>query len=165
LARGPPSVTITTGGDIGMTTDWQIRRLGPGDAAKVMATDVFDGPATRAGTLRFLGAPGAADPRNILMVAELAGVIVGFASGTVLDHPDKPPSLFVQEVGVNDTAQRQGIGRALVQALRAEGRKAGCTTAWVLTDADNTPARALYTGTGGIETTGVVMVEWAEDGR
>lgn len=146
-----------------MTTDWQIRRLGPGDAVKVMAADVFDGPATQVGTLRFLGAPGAADCRNILMVAELAGEVVGFASGTVLDHPDKPPSLFVQEVGVNDNAQRRGIGRALVQALRAEGRKAGCTTSWVLTDTDNAAARALYTGTGGVETSGVVMVEWGED--
>jgi ribosomal protein S18 acetylase RimI-like enzyme len=146
-----------------MTPSWQIRRLGPDDAAAVLAADVFDGPATPEGTGRFLGQAGAADPRNILMVAELAGQIVGFASGTVLDHPDKPPNLFVQEVGVNDAAQRQGIGRALVVALRAEGRKAGCAASWVLTEVDNGPARALYTSTGGVETLGVVMVEWDED--
>ncbi len=142
-----------------MTPDWQIRRLGPDDAAAVLAADVFDGPATPEGTRRFLGQAGAGDRRNILMVAEMAGEILGFASGTVLDHPDKPPNLFVQEVGVNDDAQRQGIGRALVVALRAEGRKSGCTATWVVTETDNTAARALYTGTGGVETLDVVMVE------
>ncbi|MCU0903438.1 MAG: GNAT family N-acetyltransferase [Tabrizicola sp.] len=148
-----------------MTRDWQIRCVGPEAAAAVLAADVFDGPATAEATRRFLGQPGSADPRNILILAERAGRIVGFASGTVLDHPDKPPSLFVQEVGVNDDARRQGIGRALVQALRAEGRKAGCTTSWVLTDADNGPARALYSGAEGVETPGVVMVEWEEGER
>lgn len=145
-----------------MTTDWRIRRLGPEDAAALLQTDVFDAPSTPEGCARFLGQPEAARPDNILMVAEQAGRIVGFASGTVLDHPDKPPSLFVQEVGVNPDAQREGIGRALVLALRAEGRLQGCTTAWVLTEPDNTPARALYTGTGGVETVGVVLVEWDE---
>jgi ribosomal protein S18 acetylase RimI-like enzyme len=143
-----------------MTANWQIRRLWPEDAAAVLAADVFDGPATPEGTARFLGAVGSGDPRNILMVAEQAGAIVGFASGTVLDHPDKAPNLYVQEVGVNDEAQRQGIGRALVEALRDEGRKLGCTSAWVMTEADNIPARALYADGGGVEVQGVVMVEW-----
>jgi ribosomal protein S18 acetylase RimI-like enzyme len=142
--------------------DWTIRRIRPEDADQVLQADVFDGPATGPATARFLGQPGAADPRNLLMVAERGGRIVGFASGTVLDHPDKPRSLYVQEVGVNEDAQRRGIGRALVLALREEGRLLGCTSTWVLTEADNTPARALYAGTGGVETTGVVMVEWAE---
>jgi ribosomal protein S18 acetylase RimI-like enzyme len=143
--------------------DWTLRRLGPEDADAVLAADVFDLPATGDGTHRFLGDPGAADPRNILIVAERDGRILGFASGTVLDHPDKPRNLFVQEVGVNEDAQRRGIGRALVLALRDEGRKLGCQATWVLTDGDNAPARALYTSSGGVETTGVVMVEWPED--
>jgi ribosomal protein S18 acetylase RimI-like enzyme len=144
--------------------DWIIRRIRPEEAEQVLQADVFDGPALGPATARFLGQPGAADPCNILMVAELGGRFVGFASGTVLDHPDKPRTLFLQEVGVNEDAQRQGIGRALVLALRDEGRRLGCTTSWVLTEADNTPARSLYSGTGGVETTGVVMVEWEESG-
>ncbi|MES2914394.1 MAG: GNAT family N-acetyltransferase [Pseudomonadota bacterium] len=147
-----------------MTTDWRIRRIGPEDAAALFPTDVFDGPATPEGCARFLGPPGAARPDTILLVAEAAGRIVGFASGTVLDHPDKPPGLFVQEVGVNPDAQRRGIGRALILALRAEGRRLGCATSWVLTEPDNSPARALYAGSGGVETVGLVMVEWDEAG-
>lgn len=143
-------------------TTWTIRRIGPDEADLILGADVFDGPATIAATTRFLGSPGAADARTVLVVAEQAGRVVGFASGTVLDHPDKPRNLFVQEVGVNEEAQRQGIGRALVLALRDEGRKLGCAATWVLTEPDNAPARALYRGTGGVETVGVVMVEWAE---
>ncbi|MFM7443447.1 MAG: GNAT family N-acetyltransferase [Tabrizicola sp.] len=137
--------------------------MDPGEADQVLAADVFDWPATLEGTRQFLGNPDAANPRNILMIAERDGQIVGFASDTVLDHPDKPRNPVVQEVGVNDAAQRQGIGRALVIALRDEGRKLGCQVTWVLTEAENTPARGLYTGTGGAETTGIVMVEWDED--
>jgi ribosomal protein S18 acetylase RimI-like enzyme len=163
LLAGRARAILLGGGDRQMTADWRIRRLGPDDAAALLQTDVFDGPATPEGCIRFLGPPGAARPVNILLVAERAGRIVGFASGTVLDHPDKPPGLFVQEVGVNPDARRRGIGGALVLALRAEGRKQGCTTSWVLTEPDNTPARALYTGTGGVQTVGVVIVEWEED--
>ncbi len=154
--------SLSDGRDRPMTAPWTIRLARPEYAVAVLAADVFDGPATAAGTRRFLGTPGTADQRNILMIAEQAGRIVGFASGTVTDHPDKPPSLFVQEVGVNEDAQRLGIGRALILALRAEGRNRGRRSSWVLTGPDNTAARALYNTTGGVETPGVVMVEWDE---
>jgi ribosomal protein S18 acetylase RimI-like enzyme len=131
---------------------------GPGDAAEVLAADVFDGPALPQAVARFL-ADGAA---NILILARTGGRTVGFASGTLLDHPDKPRALYVQELGVNEAAQRRGIGRALLTALRAEGRARGATATWVLTEGDNTAARALYGATGGAETPGVVMFDWDE---
>ncbi len=87
---------------------------------------------------------------------------MGFASATVIDHPDKPTALFINELGVNEAAQRRGIGRALVHAIRAEGRARACRQAWVLTEEDNHPARALYRAAGGEETTGVVMHDWDE---
>jgi ribosomal protein S18 acetylase RimI-like enzyme len=144
--------------------DWTIHLAGPGDAPDVLAADVFDDPADAAATARFLGTPEAPDPRNILVLARMGGRVVGFASGTVLDHPDKPRNLFVQELGVNEEAQGRGIARALLAALRAEGRARGCMVAWVLTEGDNLPARATYAATGGNETTGVVMYEWHEAG-
>jgi ribosomal protein S18 acetylase RimI-like enzyme len=138
-----------------------IRLATPGDLDLVLAADVFDGPAQAVEVVRFLGA-GTADPRNILVVAGMGGQVVGFASGTVLDHPDKPRALYIQELGVNEAAQRQGIGRSLLAAIRAEGRARGCRVTWVLTEDDNAPARAIYAATGGAETTGVVMFDWDE---
>jgi GNAT superfamily N-acetyltransferase len=143
-------------------SDWTIQLASPESAPDVLAADVFDDPAEALATARFLGSPGAADPRNILVLARLDGRVVGFASGTVLDHPDKPRNLFVQELGVNDDLQRRGIARALLAALRAEGRARGCKVTWVLTEGDNAAARATYAVTGGAETTDVVMYEWEE---
>jgi ribosomal protein S18 acetylase RimI-like enzyme len=143
--------------------DWTVRLAGPGDHPLILDADVFDDPATAAGTLAFLGSAGAPDPRNILAIAERGGRVVGFASGTVLDHPDKPRNLYMQELGVNEDARRLGIARALIAALRAEGRRRGCRQSWVLTEDDNPVARATYTATGGEETAGVVMYDWDED--
>lgn len=145
-------------------TDWRIRQVRARDAAAVLAADVFDGPAIVAAVERFFGADGAEDASNILMLAEISGRAVGFASGTVLDHPDKPRALFIQELGVNEEARRQGIAKALIAALRAAGRQRGCEVSWVLTEAENAAARAAYAAAGGRETTGVVMVEWDEVG-
>lgn len=141
--------------------DWRIRQVDAGDAAAVLAADVFDGPALAGAVERFLGAEG---PHNILMLAEAEGRAIGFASGTVLDHPDKPRALFIQELGVNEEARRQGIATALIAALRDAGRRRGCEVTWVLTEAENAGARATYAAAGGRETTGVVMVEWDEVG-
>lgn len=142
--------------------DWRIRQVDARDAAAVLAADVFDGPALADAVERFLGAAGAEGPPNLLMLAEIGGRAVGFASGTVLDHPDKPRALFIQEIGVNEEARRQGIAQALLSALRKAGRRRGCQVTWVLTEAENAAARATYAAAGGQETTGVVMVEWDE---
>jgi ribosomal protein S18 acetylase RimI-like enzyme len=145
--------------------DWTIHLARPSDAADVLTADVFDHAGDAAATTRFLGSPGAADRRNILFLARMEGRVVGFVSGTVLDHPDKPRNLLLQELGVNEDARRRGIARALLAALRAEGRARGCTITWVLTEGENEAARATYAAAGGIETTGVVMVEWDETGE
>src|SRR5439155_18489415 len=49
------------------------------------------------------------DPRHHLAVAIDAGVVVGMASAVHYVHPDKPPALWVNEVGVAPSDQRQGI--------------------------------------------------------
>ena len=140
-----------------------LRLAGPADAARVLAADVFDGPAQAAFTARFLGV-GAPDPRCLLLLAEHQGTVVGFASGLVLDHPDKPSMLFINELGVNEGFRRQGIGHALLLAIRAEGQARGCRESFVLTEGDNLAARALYRSAGGEETGDIVMYEWKEDG-
>jgi ribosomal protein S18 acetylase RimI-like enzyme len=150
--------------DLAMVTDWILRRVGPGDAEVVLAADVYDGPAVRDFVSRFLGSPEAPDPRNLMLVAEVGGRIEGFVTGVVMDHPDKPTALFINELGVNEAVTRRGIGRALLAAIRAEGRASGCSVTWVCTEADNLAACALYRSAGGEEAQGIVMYSWDESG-
>jgi ribosomal protein S18 acetylase RimI-like enzyme len=90
------------------------------------------------------------NPANLLVVAVHGAQVVGMASGIAYVHPDKPLSLFINEVGVSERFHRQGIGRQLVSALIAEGRSLGCSEAWVATELGNEPARALYQALAGV---------------
>jgi aminoglycoside 6'-N-acetyltransferase I len=109
-----------------------------------VAEDVFD-QAVRAD----LATSYLADPRKLLAVAVADGVVVGMASGIVYEHPDKPLQLWVNEVGTAPPWQRRGIATGLVKLLLARGREMGCTEAWVATERNNAPARALYESLGG----------------
>jgi aminoglycoside 6'-N-acetyltransferase I len=137
-----------------------VRLLGSGDLAALgqVAADVFDEAVDPSLWSEFL-----ADPRHHLAVAIEDGVVVGFASAVHYVHPDKPPQLWINEVGVAPTHQRRGLARALLDALLAKGRGLGCSEAWVLTDEGNAAARAAYRSAGGEETTGVVMVTFPFD--
>ncbi|HEY2482065.1 MAG TPA: GNAT family N-acetyltransferase [Caulobacteraceae bacterium] len=125
-----------------------VRLLGPGDAQTLarVAADVFDNPVDPDLASAFL-----ADPRHHIAVAIDDGLVVGFASGVHYVHPDKPPELWINEVGVAPTHRRRGLGRRALTALLAHGRSLGCVNAWVLTDQNNPAARALYAAAGGVE--------------
>ncbi len=92
-----------------------------------------------------------ADPRHHIAVALDGGVVIGMASAVHYVHPDKPPQLFIDEVGVASSHRRQGIASQLIALLLARGRALGCSEAWVAADEDNAPARALYAKAGGRE--------------
>ena len=85
-------------------------------------------------------------------------------SGVEITHPDKGTEMFLYELGVDDSARRQGIGRALVQALAALAREQGCYDMWVLADADNEAAQATYARAGGREASRPVLLEWLFEG-
>lgn len=125
-----------------------IRILGATDAAvlECVAEDVFDHPIHPAWCAEFF-----ADPRHHLAVAILEGQVIGMASAVHYVHPDKSPEMWINEVGVAPAHQGHGIGKLIMQAILDHGRTLGCTEAWVLTGADNQPARALYAATGGKE--------------
>ena len=128
-----------------MTTT--VRLLGPGDASALhrVAPEVFDRPIDPRWSAEFL-----ADPRHHLAVALDADVVVGMASAVHYVHPDKPPQLWINEVGVAPTHQGQRIGRRLFDTLLEHARTLGCTEAWVLTDDEkNRAAHALYASAGG----------------
>ena len=89
------------------------------------------------------------DRRHHLVVALQDGVVVGFVSAVHYVHPDKPPELWIDEVGVAPSHHRLGIGRRLLERALAQGAELGCVQAWVLASPDNLAAQRLYTSSGG----------------
>jgi ribosomal protein S18 acetylase RimI-like enzyme len=121
-----------------------IRRLGPGDEDVVRALASHE-PQTAL----------LADERTIFLVAFEDGEPIGFAFGYVLPRRHREPAIFfVYEIEVDEAHRRRGIGKALLQAIEAE---AGTREGFVLTDADNVAANALYRSVGG---TPSEVIEW-----
>lgn len=126
----------------------EIRVLATGDLDLLLAAEpgLFDQPVDPAQARAFLR-----DPLHHLVAAVEGGRILAFASGTVLLHPDKPPRLFVNELGTREEYQRRGLATAVMQRLFDHARAQGCRGIWLGTEPDNLPARALYRALGGQE--------------
>ena len=136
----------------------EIRIVGAGDAGVLdtVAPGVFDGPVHPRWWTEFL-----ADSRHHLAVAIADGRVVGMASGVHYVHPDKPPELFVNEVGVCRSHRNLGLATRLVQALLAHGRALGCVQGWVLANPANTAACRTYERAGGVPfAESIVMYEF-----
>ena len=85
------------------------------------------------------------DDRTVFVAAFDGEAPVGFAFGYVLPRRHgRPTILFVYEVDVDERYRRQGIGRRLMGELLF-----GQEEAFVLTDAGNEAAMALYASVGG----------------
>lgn len=128
----------------------EIKLLHPTDSDILnnVATDVFDDPIVPSSAQEFLN-----DPRHRLVVALDDNLVLGFVSAVIYLHPDKPaPELWINEIGVAPTHQRQGIGKLLLRHLLDHAKQSGCTEAWVLTDRENIAAMAMYKSAGGEET-------------
>jgi ribosomal protein S18 acetylase RimI-like enzyme len=126
----------------------ETRMLHAGDHALLMnvAPDVFDNDLDDRLTSEFLS-----DDRHHVAVAIDNGRVIGFASGVHYIHPDKPAEMWINEVGVADTHQGRGIGKAIMRTMLEHARTLGCVNAWVLTERSNTAAMALYASAGGRE--------------
>jgi GNAT superfamily N-acetyltransferase len=105
---------------------------------------VFDNPVDEAFAREFL-----ADPRHHIVVALSEGIVIGFASAVHYIHPDKPPELWINEVGVADAHQGKGVGKVIMNELLRLAKQLGCVNAWVLTDRNNEAANRLYKSVGG----------------
>jgi ribosomal protein S18 acetylase RimI-like enzyme len=127
-----------------MTLEFRMLRAGDSAVLDRVADDVFDNAIQPALAREFVD-----DERHHLAVAIDDGIVVGFASGVHYVHPDKPPELWINEVGVASTHLRRGLAQTLLRMLLEAGRTLGCTQAWVLTDRDNTAAMRLYESVGG----------------
>jgi ribosomal protein S18 acetylase RimI-like enzyme len=138
--------------------DVEIRLLGPGDEAILAAVEpeVFDEAVRAEWVATFL-----AEPTHHIAVARRAGSVIAFASAVRYLHPDKPPQLWINEVGVAPTYQRRGVGKRLMLALLDLAQETGCSEAWVLTERDNAAAQGLYRAAGGRDTgDGTVLFEF-----
>ena len=88
-----------------------------------------------------------ADPQVLTSVVEASGEILGFVCGGL--RPDDSTG-EIDLIAVDPTAQRNGLGAALVRHAVAQVSDAGCSLIEVATggDAAHAPARALYERAG-----------------
>lgn len=125
-----------------------IRHLGPDDLALLMAVKegLFDRPVDPVQARAFLR-----DPNSEIVLAFDGDEAVGMVSGSVLLHPDKPPAMFINEVGTRESHQGRQIAFRLMQAMFDIARARGCVGIWLGTEPDNIPALGLYRKLGGHE--------------
>jgi ribosomal protein S18 acetylase RimI-like enzyme len=120
----------------------RIRRLGPGDE------DVIQALAEDEAQTALL-----ADDRTVFVAAFDGETPVGFAFGYALPRRHGRPSIFfVYEIDVDERYRRLGSGHRLMEEVLF-----GQEEAFVLTDAGNEAAMALYASLGG---TRVDTVMW-----
>ena len=85
-------------------------------------------------------------PQYVIFVAEdEAGHVVGLLSASqrwTLWHSG--PCALIEELVVDESARRQGIGRALIQAALDWARAHGCSEVEISTEQDNLNAQAFY---------------------
>ena len=118
-----------------------LRRMQPGNEAmfQSIAPEVFDEPIDAGRLHDYLRAPG-----HLMVLAFEGELVVGQCAGVLHRHPDKPTELYIDEVGTASTHRRMGIARLMMDELFAWGRELGCEEAWLGTETDNEPAKALY---------------------
>lgn len=136
----------------------QIRRLGRDDEAVLgqVAEGVFDEAIDPRRLTAYLAAPG-----HLMIVAMAEDIVVGQVAAVIHRHPDKPTELYIDEVGTADAWLRQGIATRMLHAMFALGRELGCEEAWLGTEPDNAPARALYDRLG-VPAENVAVYIWEE---
>lgn len=134
-----------------------IRRLVPADIPSLgpVAEEVFDNPLQPARLAQFL-----AGAERALFVAEADGAIVAQCTAYVMPRPDKPTSLYIDELGTTPALRRRGLAAALIDAALRWGRECGCAGAWIATEPDNEPARTLYRRLAG-DPIDAVVYDWS----
>jgi aminoglycoside 6'-N-acetyltransferase I len=134
------------------------RFLTSADAALLGAQPdgLFDYPVDPGQTRAFLESA-----LHFMAVAQDGDLILSFASATILLHPDKLPSMFINEVGTRDEYRRQGHARRVTQMLIDHADETDLDGVWLGTEPDNTAALALYRRMKGDERT---FVGFAWDG-
>jgi GNAT superfamily N-acetyltransferase len=85
--------------------------------------------------------------RTTLSALDDAGTVCGFASAFTLDELHAGFDCFLQMLYVDESLKRHGLGRALLGAIAAAMRDAGCRSMALRTLRGN-PARGFYEHVG-----------------
>lgn len=101
------------------------------------------------------------DPRHVMVIAIDDELVVGMASAVEYFHPDKPPQLWINEVGVASSHRNLHIGRKLTGALVNYAEEHGCVFAWLGTDTDNFTAQRCFASVPEVEAPQTFLLyEW-----
>ena len=94
---------------------------------------------------RFLG-----NKDHYFYVAEVDGELAGFLLAYKMGRCDGARAMmFLYEIEVLSRHRRQGIGRALVEAVKGECDRQRFLKMFVFTEESNEPAQRLYLASGG----------------
>ena len=131
-----------------------VRRLAPGDVAGFRAmnalfAEVFEDPQSYAAAPPDAGwaVDWLANSNHIALLAEAGDMPVGALAGYVLPKFEQARSeIYIYDLAVRESARRQGIATALIDALRVIAREVGAWTIFVQADIvpEDEPARRLY---------------------
>lgn len=101
------------------------------------------------------------EERNILIVALSDAEPIGYTIAYLLDRADRPsPMLLLYDIEVAKTHRKLGIGRAMIERLKAIAQEHDAYKMWVLTDSANRAGRVLYRSCGGTESGENLLIEW-----
>lgn len=131
-----------------MASSMTIRRATANDAAELARLNALfngssDAPEILSSRLSDMDCPETA------LLGEWRGRVAGFAAVRLtrgLFYVE--PHAELTELYVEDGARREGLGRALVEAVARLAWQAGAAELWVLTGVDNQPAHSLYLSCG-----------------
>lgn len=131
----------------------EIRRLGPDDhgLAGEALRNVRETSSNRLLVSRESLGAWLAQSAHVFVVALDHSTPVGFCFGYLLDRFDETCMLLLYEIGVQRAYRRRGIGRRLVEEMKAVACKEGARKMWAVTETSNGPACQLYASTGAEE--------------
>lgn len=121
-----------------------VKRLGPSDEAlaREVAATFYGAGGTNAAFLT--------DGRNYLLAAYVDGALAGFLAAYELGRLERgEPMTYLHRLDVLPEYHRRGVGRALVEKLKALAAERGSFKMFVITSRANDAATALYEATGG----------------
>ena len=133
----------------------QVRLLLPGDERLLIeVAALLDDPVITPKRATML----LAEPTFFIVVAfSDEGEMMGRIYGHVL-HRYEQTDLLLYEVDVAEQHQRKGAAVAMIEFVKAVCRENDYREMWVLTEAENAPARALYLAGGGVREGGDVVM-------